>query len=444
MTLSAEILTIGDELLRGDLVDTNGSWLARRLFQLGVGVTRILSTGDELEQLTQHLTRALAAGTGLVLVTGGLGPTDDDRTSEAVARATGRPLELDQPTLETLRWRFEQAGYPFTPNNEKQAHFPRGATLIPNRRGTAPGFALTHEATPHRTTIICLPGVPSEMKVMFDDTVVPLLQEVAELPPSRARVLRVFGMGESQIDQRLQGLLSTLDQGEMEISLHYQTSFPENQVILVARGGQEQETTALLDRFEQEVRSRLGPREIFGVDDTSFSDAVVGALRRAGATVALAESCTGGLAGDLITRASGSSEVFELGVVTYSNEFKHRMLEVPSDVLEQQGAVSRECVLAMAHGVRRLAGSTFGVAISGVAGPGGGTPDKPVGTVHFALAHEEGERHLVRRFPWVEDRQRIKEISAHVALALVLRHLVGGGSPDSDLFAGRWKPGAGR
>jgi PncC family amidohydrolase len=158
--------------------------------------------------------------------------------------------------------------------------------------------------------------------------------------------------------------------------------------------------------------------------------------------VALAESCTGGLAGDLITRAAGSSEVFELGVVTYANEFKHRILEVPRDVLEQHGAVSKPCVLAMARGVRRLAGSTYGVAISGIAGPGGGTADKPVGTVHFGLVHEGGERHVERRFPWVHERQRIKQISAHVAFALVLGHLRGGAAA-KDPLAGRWAPAAG-
>jgi len=426
------IISVGDELLRGDLVNTNATWLAQRLFQLGVEVTSIDCVGDDLEPLVARLEQAMSRRS-LIVVTGGLGPTDDDRTAESVARAAGLTLERDEPVLQALRQRFEQTGWPFTSNNEKQAFLPRGASWIPNRKGTAAGFALQAG----QAQIVCMPGVPWEMKVMFDEGVVPLLQGEG-LRPARVRVLHVFGMGESQIDARLQGLLLTLQQAGLELSLHYRTSFPLNDVILVCRG-EEQQAMQMLDRFEAEVRQRLGPLEVFGVDHTSFGDAVVQALRRAGATVALAESCTGGLAGDLITSASGSSEVFQLGVVTYSNAFKHQMLDVPWDILDNQGAVSRECVIAMARGVRRVAGATYGVAISGVAGPTGGTPDKPVGTVHFALAHEGGERHVVRRFPWVDDRRRIKAISAHVALALVLRH-VSGLAPLADPFDGRWSP----
>lgn len=424
MAVFAEILTIGDELLRGDLADTNGAWLAARLFRLGISVERIVSLGDPLDPLVEYLTGAIQRGR-LVLVTGGLGPTEDDRTSEAVARAAAAPLELRQPVLDALHERFERSGFVFTTNNEKQAHLPRGAVLVPNPRGTAPGFMVRAG----RARIVCMPGVPSEMKGMFEETVAPLLaQELEGVRPARTRVLRTFGMGESQIDQRLTGLLEEIGGGEAQLSLHYRTSFPENHVMLVVSGGEEARAEELLDRFEEEARRRLGERVVYGVDDTTFSDAVVAALREAGATVALAESCTGGLAADLLTGASGSSAVFELGVVTYSNRFKHRILGVPEQVLEQHGAVSQECVLAMARGVRELAGATFGVAISGIAGPTGGSPDKPVGTVHFALCHEGGARHVERRFPWKE-RRRIKEISAHVALALVLGQLQAG--PDA-------------
>jgi nicotinamide-nucleotide amidase len=430
MPITTEILTVGDELLRGDLNDTNSTWLAARLFGMGIPVRRIVSLGDDLEPLSGAIEQAIHRG-GLVVITGGLGPTDDDRTTCAVARAAKVPLELSNTTLETLRARFASAGYPFTPNNEKQARFPRGAMEIKNSRGTAPGFLLRVGDA----RVVCLPGVPSEMKAMFDDGVVPLLAQ-DEAHPAAVRVVRTFGVGESQIDHRLQGLLEAIDADPSEVSLHYRTSFPENQVLLVVRGVADPGAT--LERFEEEVRRRLSPY-VFGVGDVSFSDAVVGALKEAGAKVALAESCTGGLAGDLVTRASGSSSVFELGVVTYSNACKHRMLGVPEEVLEQYGAVSSQCVEAMARGVRDLAKSTYGVAISGVAGPTGGTPEKPVGTVWFGLAHPDGVSHLVRRFPWVHDRQRIKQASAHVALYLVLAHLRDGTDP----FEGRWEPGKG-
>jgi nicotinamide-nucleotide amidase len=433
MRPTAEILTVGDELLRGDLQDTNGCWLAARLGRLGFEVTRILSVGDALGPLQAQLERA-AAGEGLIVVTGGLGPTEDDRTAEAVARATRRELELDEAVLEALKARFAAAGYPFSPNNAKQACFPRTATVIANERGTAPGFMLRTQAA----RIVCLPGVPWEMRAMFEGGVVPLLEaEVEGLRPARVRVIRTFGKGESQIDHRLRDLLSAVDTAGTEVSVHYRTTFPENHVILVVRG-EPGRAGAVLDALEQEIRSRVG-RSVYGVDDTSFSEAVVQALREAGATLALAESCTGGLAGDLITRASGSSEVFHLGVVTYANAFKHRLLGVPEAVLEQQGAVSQECVEAMARGVRQLAGTTYGVSISGVAGPTGGTADKPVGTVHFALATEREVIHLSRRFPF-GDRQRIKEVAAHVALSLVLRHLAGALRGSADPYEGRWAP----
>ena len=433
MTITTEILTVGDEILRGDLNDTNATWLAARLFQLGIPVRRITSVGDALEPLADHIARAVERG-GWVVITGGLGPTDDDRTTEAVGQAASQPLELSSAALERLRARFASAGYPFTPNNEKQARFPRGAQMIENTCGTAPGFLLRVGDA----RIVCMPGVPSEMKAMFDQGVVPLFAgSGAALRPAGVRVVRSFGVGESQIDHRLQGLFEAIDADPEEVSLHYRTSFPENQVLLVARG---RDPRATLDRFEEETRRRLSPY-VFGVDDQSLSDAVVAALGEAGAKVALAESCTGGLAGDLLTQASGSSSVFELGVVTYSNACKHRMLGVPEEVLERYGAVSRECVEAMARGVRDLAGATYGVSISGVAGPTGGTPEKPVGTVHFGLAHPGGVSHLERRFPWVQDRQRIKQASAHVALFLVLTHLRG--LDGTDPFEGRWEPGQG-
>lgn len=441
--LIAEIVAVGDELLRGELVDTNGPWLAEQLGRLGVQVHRHVTVGDAIDPLVTALQEAMERS-DLVLVTGGLGPTDDDRTAAAVARATELELQLDQTVLEALKERFTRAGYPFSPNNEKQARFPRTSTILKNDRGTAPGFMVK---TRGRGLIACMPGVPSEMKHIFSERLIPLLETSLEQigQPARVRVVRTFGIGESQIDHRLQGLLESVEettgvQSCGSVTIHYRTSFPENSVILVVRPKDDQEpeqqrAEALLVALEEEVRRRLG-RSVYGVDGTTFSDAVVRALRDEGATVALAESCTGGLAGDLITRASGSSEVFELSVVTYSNRCKHEILGVPTEILETHGAVSAQCVEAMALGVRRLAGSTYGVAISGIAGPTGGSPKKPVGTVHFALASPEGVRHLQRCFPF--DRQRVKLVSAYVALTLVLRRVTRAEDPDP--FEGRWAP----
>jgi nicotinamide-nucleotide amidase len=434
MPLNVEILTVGDELLRGDLADTNGVWLAERLTRQGFQVSRLATMGDPMEPLVGYLEQA-AARTDLLLVTGGLGPTEDDRTAAAVARAAGRELQLDQDQLATLQQRFTNAGYTFTPNNEKQVWFPRAATVLPNERGTAPGFMVS---TDGGTRIVCMPGVPHEMKAMFEGQVLPLLEDSVG-GTVRVRVLRTFGIGESQMDHRLSGLLEQIDAGACRASLHFRTSFPENSVILVVWAedpGSEGEAEAVLERLEGEVRERLGD-SVYGADDTTFSDAVVQSLRQCGASVALAESCTGGLAGDLITQASGSSEVFELGVITYSNRFKHEILGVPQQVLDEHGAVSQACVEAMAAGVRRLAGSTYGVAISGIAGPTGGTEEKPVGTVHFALAAPDGVRHVVRRFPF--DRGRVKRLSAYVALTLAMRHAARGATAlDRDPLQGAW------
>ena len=414
----AEVLTIGDELLRGDVTDTNATWMARRMWQLGLPVGLITTVGDD----RPHLDRALGEATRrtrVLLLSGGLGPTEDDRTAEAVARVAGLDLEPNEKALDDMRERFARGGWTLTPNNEKQASLPVGARLLPNDQGTAPGFALQTGGC----LVVAMPGVPREMKAMFDAQVAPLLQETMGARPALSRTLSCFGMGESMLDHRLQGVLESVDPGSCQASVHYRTSFPINKVILVVQPGQDTapgEAKRVLERLEAAVRPPIDAH-VFGVDEQSFADAVVAALSEAGATVALAESCTGGLTGDLLTSAAGSSDVFQMGVVAYHNDVKERLLGVPHDLLLEHGAVSQPVVEAMARGIRQRAGATFGVAISGIAGPGGGTADKPVGTVHFALATEDGVKHLKHRYPF--DRARVKTFAAHLALALVLHAL---------------------
>jgi nicotinamide-nucleotide amidase len=445
MIATAEILATGDELLRGDVVDTNAAWLAVRCKELGLSLSRVVAVGDATSSIVTAVREAAQRCT-VLLVSGGLGPTDDDRTSAAVAAAAGVDLVRNEDALRAIMERFARFGYTFTPNNAKQADLPRGAELLPNHQGTAPGFALQLGVC----RVYCMPGVPHELKAMFDDAVAPRLARDLALQPALIRTLNIFGVGESQIDHLLAHLLP--DQGcrasfaddpasaaalqRCEVSIHYRASFPETKVVLVVRpatGCTVDEAGELLARLEAEARRRIG-RFVFSTDDATLASAVVAALRQAGATLALAESCTGGQVGDLITSAPGSSEVFHLGVVSYHNAIKERVLGVPAEVLQTVGAVSRECVEAMALGARRLAGATYGVAVSGVAGPGGGSPEKPVGTVHFALATPRGVRHLKRLFPF--DRDRVKRISAHVALYLVLDELRSGG--DGDPLDGRW------
>jgi nicotinamide-nucleotide amidase len=264
----------------------------------------------------------------------------------------------------------------------------------------------------------------------------PLLADELGIEPALVRTVRTFGLGESQIDDRLAGVLDGVRGGPAQITVHYRATFPEVHVIFVARPrqGQGVRIEAQLDDAERRVRERLGPA-VYGAGDTTFCTELISALQRTGARIATAESCTGGLVADMITTEPGSSSVFDLGIVAYANEIKQRVLGVPEEVLRQHGAVSEPCVTAMARGVRELAGATYGVATSGIAGPTGGTPDKPVGTVHVAMATEGEVWHLERVFPF--DRRRNKEISAYVALMLVLRHL--NGALSSEPLEGRWK-----
>jgi nicotinamide-nucleotide amidase len=438
MTRGVEIITIGDELLRGEVVDTNSSWLAARLLALGLRLERVTSVGDDFEPLVERL-REAAARSEVVLTTGGLGPTDDDRTTAAVARAVGVELEPDGAVLEGLRQRWARAGWTFTKNNEKQAFFPKGATILENDHGTAPGF-LARTASGSR--IASMPGIPAEMKPMWEEKLAPILaRELAPLP-ALVRSLNLFGLGESQMDALLVGLLDGArgSEGACEVTLHTKTTFPENRAILVVRPADRTDAARegaarLLAALEAEARVRLG-RSVFGADDETFSGAVVRALRTRRARLAIAESCSGGLAADLLTQTPGSSDVFELGLVCYANRMKEAVLNVPAEVLERHGAVSRECAEAMARNVRALADADLGVSVTGIAGPGGGSDEKPVGTVHFALATASGVRHLARSFPF--ERQRVKLASAYTALALALRHLEDKWPEGEDLLEGRW------
>lgn len=394
-----EILTIGDELLRGDIVDTNAAWLGERLFEAGLPVGEVRTVGDALEPLVATL-RALGERADVAVASGGLGPTEDDRTMEAAARAAGVGRALHEPSLGAMRERFARIDFEMTPNNVEQARIPVGSEALPNAAGTAPGFAMAIG----RCRAFFLPGVPREMEAMFAREVAPRL---AGLGRRRfVRTLRVFRMGESHVDHRLRGIETP------GVSLHFQTRFPENLVKLVS------DDEAALARAEAAVRERLGG-VVYGADDETLPARAGAALAARGATVAVAESCTGGIVGALLTDVPGASAWFRGGVVAYANDVKTRVLGVREETLARDGAVSRACVVEMAEGARRLAGATFGVGVSGVAGPTGGTPDKPVGTVHVAVAGPEET--FARKLSWPGTREMVRKLAAHAALALLLR-----------------------
>lgn len=427
---TVEILTIGDELLRGELVDTNASWLASQIAEAGCRVQRISSVGDTVVEIAAAV-REAASRSALVITTGGLGPTDDDRTSEAVAHAAGVVRERREEAISAIRARFARRALAYSANNDRQGYLPQGSDLLPNDKGTAPGFALTIQDS----RVICFPGVPSEMRWMFETYALAELTRAFGPRVVQRRVFKLFGLGESQVDARLTRLLDRVPAG-YEVSLHYRATFPEVHVTLIGHGHADQPLGAVLDELGRVIDERVG-EHIFTRNDASFADVIVASLQHLGATVALAESCTAGAAADLLTRAAGASDVFQLGIVAYANRAKQEQLGVSLELLTRHGAVSRPCVEAMARGIREKAGADYGVAISGVAGPGGGTAEKPVGTVHFAVATREDVRHLMRVFPF--DRQHNKLVSAYVAFWLLLKQL--GAIPTrsiGDPLGGRW------
>lgn len=412
--MRAEILTIGDELLRGEIVDTNKSLLADRL--LGVDVeTRFQATvGDDPAEMTDAFLRA-AGRADVVLVSGGLGPTRDDLTAEVLARTFERRLVLDPDALETIRAFFHRVGREMTENNAKQARFPEGSEVLPNPIGTAPGFALEAGGA----VFFCMPGVPRELERMLDEQVLPrIAKRRGAGGVVRARLLRTFGMGESALDAELSDV--AIADG---VSLGFRTAFPDNYLRPVARAASAAEAEAKLDRVCAAIRERLGAL-VYGEGDAETLPAVLGRLlRERGRTLAVAESCTGGLVAERITAVAGASDYFLGGVVAYANAAKEALLGVPRDLLDRHGAVSDPVARAMAEGVRRRFGADFGVATTGISGPSGGTAEKPVGLVHVALARPEGTHAEAFVFPL--DRPRHRMLTAQLAFDWVRRALLG-------------------
>lgn len=405
------LLSIGDELLLGEIVDTNAAWLSARLYEAGLPVVRQLTVGDDAGVIAAALAE-LAAGHRAVIVTGGLGPTSDDLTSKAAARAAGRRLVVNDEALAHLQEFAGRRGRELHPLNQKQALLPERAGLIPNPVGTACGFSLLLDDC----QIFFLPGVPSEMTAMATATVLPQLRE--KLPAREqlaTRVLTVFGTSEAQVSAELGAL--PLPGG---VTLAYCVTFPVIQVKLRGRGSSTAELEERLEKAAVLVRARLGSF-VVAEGEATIDQVVASLFREQGVTVALAESCTGGLVAKRLTDLPGSSAYFLQGVVTYANSAKERLLGVPPALLAEKGAVSREVAMGMARGVRRLAGSDLGLAITGIAGPDGGSPEKPVGTVWLSLA--DGRGCHAKQYRFGGDRDQIRVLSAYMALDWLRRRL---------------------
>lgn len=405
--IRAAVVSIGTELTRGELTDTNASFLSAELTALGAEVVLRLTVDDDVDRIVEAL-RLAAERARFVIVTGGLGPTTDDLTSQAAAKLVGVGLLRDEGSVEAIRRRFAALQREMSPTNLKQADFPMGATVLPNPVGTAPGFAIEHDGA----QLFFTPGVPHEMRQLFEDHVGPRIAAVVPRTSHQIR-LRTFGLPESVVGEKLAGL----EAEEPGLTIGYRASFPEIEVKVLVRAASEAEAQLVAERAAARVRERLGGI-VYGEGEDTLAAFVGRTLRDRGLTLALAESCTGGLVGQLITAVPGSSEYLMLDAVTYSNASKIRILGVSEDELRAHGAVSQEVACAMADGALRLADADIGVAITGIAGPGGGTEQKPIGTVWMALARR-GHKAEPRHLKLAGSRERIRMLAAYAALRWV-------------------------
>jgi nicotinamide-nucleotide amidase len=410
------LLSTGDELVTGRTVDTNANFITDKLVAIGLDVVAILVVGDYPDRIRWAWEQALDQA-DVVLSTGGLGPTADDRTTETIAALTGRPLLLDESIAERIRQMFAAMGRVMPENNLKQAHFPEGATVIPNALGTAPGFRLAIEHGGRTRHLVVLPGVPREMKPMLEQSVIPWLQgEGGTGDVFVSRVFQTFGLSESALDEMVARCIS-----EDEARIAFRAAFPQISVRLTVQDDPAR-AAPRLEALAARLRAHLG-EFVYGEGDTNMETVVGHLLAQRGLTLALAESCTGGLVGDRITDVPGSSAWLLGGVVAYSNAAKVAQLGVAEATLERHGAVSEQTAEEMAIGARRAFGSDLGLAITGIAGPDGGTAEKPVGTVCFALASSSGV--ISRRYKLWGTRDWVKILSSQVALDWVRRHLLG-------------------
>lgn len=415
MPINAIIISVGDELTLGRIVDTNAAWLSNELLPLGITVSQHVTVADDLDSITTNLQRCGELA-DVLLVTGGLGPTEDDLTRHAIANVLGSELQLDQRSLEQIERFFVKLNRKSAPTNRIQAMIPQGCDVIDNPVGTAPGM-ITQIG---RVAAYFLPGVPAEMKQMFADTVKPKLMQLAKQLGTRqivvSRSLHAVGTGESNIAEMLG---DTMARGKNPIVNCTVTSGIIS-VRIDARADDKHTAQQLIIPVEQEVRQKLGDY-VFGCDDDTLAGVVGGLLGRKGKSLAVAESCTGGLLAKNITDISGASEYFKCGWVTYSNAAKIELLQVAPETIEQYGAVSEQVAKQLAYNAMNLADADYALAVTGIAGPTGGSVDKPVGLVYIGLADKSNV--TVTRNQFVGGRQKIRRYTVVSALNMLRKKL---------------------
>jgi nicotinamide-nucleotide amidase len=410
--LSAEIIAIGSELLAPDRTDTNSLWLTEKLNRIGVDVKLKTIVGDDDARL-EELIKDAVKRSRVVITTGGLGPTEDDITRKVVARALGRRLTLDENVLNEIRQRFQSFGVTMPERNSRQAMVIDGAEVLPNPNGTAPGLYLEHEGC----AIALFPGPPREMNPMFENHVRSRLEKLAGDFRFARRVLRVAGMGESAVDEKIAPIYTQYENPQTTILFNSS----EIEIHLRAQGRTEADAETLIDHLSLKIEKALG-NSVFSFRGETMEEVVGRSLTVKGFTLAVAESCTGGLIAQRLTNVAGSSKYFTEGVVTYSNESKTRLLGVDKKLVKEFGAVSQQVARDMARGVRHKAKTDFGLAVTGIAGPDGGTEEKPVGLVYIALADDAHTEH--KRFVLPGDRELIRWRASQAALDMLRRRLI--------------------
>jgi nicotinamide-nucleotide amidase len=413
--MKAEIIAVGSELLTPYRLDTNSLFLTDQLNRLGIRVTRKVVVGDDPALLREAFREALER-VELVVASGGLGPTADDLTRETVADLLGRPLIRDDAILHTIEARFQRFGRKMAEVNTRQAMVPEGAIVLPNVRGTAPGLWLEANGR----IVLLLPGPPVELESLFKSEVCPRLAKRAPHVRLFTRDVRITGMPESEVEQRVAPIYTQYSEAETTILA------TPGEIQLHPRVWSSDAAAAekILDELVKRMVFAVG-ENVFTTAGESLEEVVAGTLIFNRATIAVAESCTGGLVAERLTNVPGSSAYFRGGVVCYSNDLKTAWVDVPAELIEAKGAVSSEVALAMAEGVRLRSGATLGLSITGVAGPGGGAPVKPVGTVHIGLAGEDGARERGFRFPG--DRDLIRRQASQAGLDMIRRYFLFGG-----------------
>ena len=407
---AVELLAVGTELLLGQLVDTNTAFIAQAMAASGIDVYGAHAVGDNRSRIANAVRAALDRVDG-VIATGGLGPTVDDLTKEAVADALGLELLLDNEALEAIGAMFAALGREMTQNNRKQAFFPAGSYVLQNPRGSAPGFVARRG---DGKFVACMPGVPAEMKPMLADQLLPWLHANYALRSLIVtRIIHTIGMAESEIDRRIADLFATLENPKIAVLAH---GF-RCDVKIMAKASTQAEARTIMEPVERELLGRLGD-VVFGFDEQTIEGEILALLRERGQTVSVAESCTGGLVASALARIPGASKAFFGGAVAYDNSLKERVLGVSRAALDAHGAVSEEVALAMAQGARSAFGTGYAVAVTGIAGPDGGTAEKPVGLVWFATAGPAGVRTHRVQFR-ADDRVLIQQRASLSALALL-------------------------